>query len=64
MVEAEELDGVEDAPQAVRRRALVAVAMRMVGMDLMDMCHLVSVIVGWRTLQDSCELTNKASFKK
>ncbi len=64
VVEAEELDGVEDAPQAVRRRALVAVAMRMVGIDLMDMCHLVSVIVGWRTLQDSCELTNKASSKK
>ena len=28
VVEAEELDGVEDAPQAVRRRALVAVAMK------------------------------------
>jgi len=57
------VEGVEADPQAVRASA-VAVANRIAGRDLMDMCHLVGVIVGWRTLQDSCELTNKSSFKK
>jgi hypothetical protein len=51
------VEGVEADPQAVRASA-VAVANRIVGSGLMDMRHLVSVIVGWRTLQDSCELTN------
>ena len=54
---------VEDDPQALRASE-VAVANRIVGRDLMDMCQLVSVIVGWRTLQDSCELTNKPRSKK
>jgi len=57
------VEGVEADPQALRASA-VAVANRIVGRGLMDMCHLVSVIVGWRTLQDSCELTNKSSSKK
>ena len=57
------VEGVEADPQALRASA-VAVANMIVGRDLMDICHLVSGIVGWRTLQDSCELTNKSSSKK
>ena len=57
------VEGVEADPQALRASA-VAVANMSVGRDLMDICHLVSGIVGWRTLQDSCELTNKSSSKK
>ena len=56
-------EGVEADPQAVRASA-VAVANRIVGSGLMDMWHLLSVIGGCRTLQDSCELTNKSSSTK
>ena len=55
--------GAEEEPQAPRVRAQ-AVANRIVGRGLMDMWHLLSVIGGCRTLQDSCELTNKSSPKK
>ena len=57
------VEGAEADPQALSASA-VAVENRIVGRDLMDMCQLVSVIVGWRTLQDSCELTNKSSLKR
>ena len=57
------VEGVEEWAQAPNARTQVA-ASRADDRVLMDMCHLVSVIVGWRTLQDSCELTNKASSKK
>ena len=56
-------EGVEDDPQAVRASA-VAVANRIVGSGLMDMWHLLSVIGGCRTLQDSCELTDLFTSKK
>jgi hypothetical protein len=57
------VEGAEADPQALSASA-VAVAHRIVGRDLMDMRHLVGVIGGCRTLQDSCELTNKSSSIK
>ena len=57
------VEGVEADPQAVRASA-VAVAHRIVGRVLMDMWHLLSVIGGCRTLQDSCELTKLFTSKK
>ena len=40
------VEGAEADPQALSASA-VAVENRIVGRDLMDMCQLVSVIVGW-----------------
>ena len=57
------VEGEEVAPQVLRASA-VAVANRIVGRALMDMWHLLSVIGGCRTLQDSCELTKLFTSKK
>lgn len=57
------VEGEEVAPQVLRASA-VAVANRIVGRALMDMWHLLSVIGGCRTLQDSCELTDLFTSKK